>query len=81
MRSKHIRTMQPRPRKRRMELKASSLFHLDLLTTHEPFGFGVQEDEKIVTMTDRGSLSPQRGEGSRARGEITQVVENHHPHF
>jgi len=44
MRSKHIRTMQPRPRKRRMELKASSLFHLDLLTTHEPFGFGVQED-------------------------------------
>jgi hypothetical protein len=38
-------------------------------------GLVCRRTKKIVTMTDRGCLSPQRGEGSRVRGGITQVVE------
>jgi hypothetical protein len=41
-----------------------------LLTAHEPETVGVPEDEAITTTLQRGSLAPQRGEGSRVRGEI-----------
>jgi len=47
----------------------SSLFHSDLLSTHEPQRVGAPEDYEIVRMADRRSLAPQRGEGSRVRGE------------
>jgi hypothetical protein len=59
----------------------SSLFHTDLLTGHEPEMVGVPVVERITTIADRGSLAPQRGEGSRVRGEIVQVVENQQPLF
>ena len=59
----------------------SPLSNSGLLTVREPQRGGVPEDEKIVTMADRGSLSPQRGEGLRVRGETAQVVGNHHQHF
>jgi hypothetical protein len=59
----------------------SFLFHTDLLTGHEPEMVGVPVVERITTIADRGSLAPQRGEGSRVRGEIVQVVENQQPLF
>jgi hypothetical protein len=49
--------------------------HPDLLKAHEPEMVSVPEREKIMTMTNRGSLAPQRGEGSRVRGETAQIVE------
>jgi hypothetical protein len=48
----------------------SSVFHSDLLTAHEPQRVVMPEDKEIVTMADRGSLYPQRGEGLRVRREI-----------
>jgi len=41
----------------------SSLFHSGLLTGHESERVVMPEDEEMVTMADRGSLSSQRGEG------------------
>jgi len=52
-----------------------SVFHSDRLAVLEPQRVGVREDEEIVTMSIRGSLAPQRGEGLRVRGETTSVVE------
>ena len=48
----------------------STLFHPDLLTTHEPQRVGTPEDDEIVRMADRGSLSPRPSEarGVRVRG-------------
>jgi hypothetical protein len=56
----------------------SSVFLSDLLMGHEPV---MWDDAQIIATADRGSLSPQRGEGSRVRGEIAQVVGNQHTHF
>ena len=44
----------------------------------EPQKVVVSKDEEIVTMSIRGSLAPQRGEGLRVRGEIAPVTENQH---
>jgi hypothetical protein len=49
----------------------SSVFPSDLLTGHEPERIVMPEDEGIMMFADCGSLSPQRGEGLRVRGEIT----------
>jgi hypothetical protein len=37
------------------------------------------EDERTITIAQRGSLAPQRGEGLRVRGEIAPIVENRIP--
>jgi hypothetical protein len=39
------------------------------------------EDKEIIETAHRGSLAPQRGEGSRVRGENAQVVEHQIPLF
>jgi len=36
-------------------------------------------DDEIIETFQRGSLAPQRREGLRVRGEITQIVGNKHP--
>jgi len=46
----------------------------------EPQKVVMPEDEGIMTMSQRGSLAPQRGEGLRVRGEIAYVVENQFAH-
>jgi hypothetical protein len=47
------------------------MFPSDLFTAHEPERVVMPEAEQITATADRGSLSPQRGEGPRVRGEIT----------
>ena len=53
----------------------SSKFHSDLFADREPVRVVMPEDEGIITIANRGTLSPQRGEGLRVRGETTPVVE------
>jgi hypothetical protein len=47
----------------------SPLSHSDLLTVHEPERVGAPDADEIMTMAYRDSLSPQRGERPRVRGE------------
>jgi len=47
----------------------SAMFRSDPLAAHEPQRLVAPEDEELVTTADRGSLAPQRGEGSRVRSE------------
>jgi hypothetical protein len=41
---------------------------------HKSEGVVMPDDEEIMTIAQRGSLAPQRGEGLRVRGEIAQIV-------
>jgi len=47
----------------------------------EPERIVMPEGERIITICDRGSLAPQRGEGLRVRGETASVVGIQYPHF
>ena len=53
----------------------------DPLTGHEPERVVIPENVQLIVTADCGSLSPQRGEGSRVKGETAQVVGNQYSNF
>ena len=48
----------------------SPLSNVRMHWDHEPERVGVPGAKELMTIADRGSLAPQRGEGSRVRDEI-----------